>query len=316
MPRFDLRSSLLVAATAALAACQGDTGPTGPQGATGATGANGAPGAQGPAGPTGPTGPQGPAGSALGRTIYGTDGAMLVVFGAVRPDVVQRRAAFTGLAMGETIEGLDFGPVDGRLYALGSSSRIYTVDTLTAALTPLGTMPFTPALTGANFGFDFNPVPNRIRVHGSSTQNLRLVPRLGGATDGAVAATDTPLSYATGDVAAGQTPAIGGMAYTNSVAGATTTMLFAIDFQRDALVMLANPNDGVVTTVAALGVNTNGHVGFDIAGNNGAAYVTLTLNAGGFTGSTLYGINLINGALFPVGGVSNAAPLRGIAIAP
>ncbi|WP_461414572.1 DUF4394 domain-containing protein [Gemmatimonas sp.] len=239
-----------------------------------------------------------------------------MVFGSVRPDVVQRRVAFTGLAGGETIEGLDFGPVDGRLYALGSSSRLYTVDTLTAALTPLATTPFTPALVGTSFGFDFNPVPNRIRVHTSSTQNLRAVPRLGGASDGTVAATDTPLTYAAGDVAAGQMPAIGGTAYTNSVAGAATTMLFAIDYQRDALVMLANPNDGVVTTVGPLGLNTNGNVGFDIAGNNGAAYVTLTLSAGGFTGSTLYAINLLNGSLYPIGGVSNAAPLRGIAIAP
>lgn len=316
MSRLVPRFSLFVVAAATFAACQGDTGPTGPQGATGATGANGSPGAQGPAGPAGPTGPQGPTGSALGRTLYGTDGSMLVVFGSLRPDVIQRRAAFTGLAAGETIEGLDFGPVDGRLYALGSSSRVYTVDTTTAALTPVGMAPFTPLLTGTNFGFDFNPVPNRIRVHGSSTQNLRLVPRLGGATDGTLAATDTPLSYAAGDAGAGMMPAIAGTAYTNSVAGATTTLLYAIDFQRDALVTLANPNDGVITTVAPLGVNTNGNVGFDIAGNNGAAYVTLTLNAGGFTGSTLYAVNLLNGALFPVGGVSNAAPLRGIAIAP
>lgn len=314
MTRPPVPSTVLYLVSALLvSACQGDVGPTGPQGATGATGATGSTGAQGPAGPTGP---QGPAGSALGRMIYGTDGTMLVVFGAVRPDVVQRKTAFSGQAMGETIEGLDFGPVDGRLYALGSSSRLYTVDTLTAVLTAVGAAPFSPTLAGTTFGFDFNPVPNRLRVHTGSAQNLRLVPRLGGATDGMVAAIDGALTYAATDAGAGLTPAIAGTAYTNSVAGATSTILYAIDFQRDALVTLAAPNDGVVTTIGALGVNTGTHVGFDIAGNNGAAYVTLSLNTGGFTGSTLCAINLLSGSIFPVGGISSPVPLRGIAIAP
>lgn len=294
-------------------ACTGDTGPTGPAGQTGAAGPTGP---QGPAGPAGPQGPIGPAGSANGRSIYAVDNAnTLLVFGAVRPDLIVRRATVTGLQAGETLQGIDFGPVDGRLYALGSSNRVYTLDTLSGAATVVGTAAFTPALAGANYGFDFNPVPNRIRVHGSTGQNLRLVPRLGGATDGTVAAVDAALTYATGDAGAGMTPMIGGTAYTNSVNGATTTVIYAIDFMRDALVTMANPNDGVMTTVASLGVNTTGDVGFDIAGNNGSAFVTLTVG-GGFAGSTLYSLNLANGALFPVGGVAHGAPLRGIAIAP
>ena len=99
------------------------------------------------------------------------------------------------------------------------------------------------------------------------------------------------------------------------MSGATTTMLFAIDFTRDVLTTLASPNDGIMTTVGALGVNTTGDVGFDIAGNTGTAYATLT-TGGGFGGSTLYIVNLTTGALFPVGGVANASPLRGIAVAP
>lgn len=301
---------------AALNACTGDDGPAGP---TGPTGANGPTGPTGPAGPTGPTGPAGPTGapgSANGRTIFGVDGTnALVAFGSVRPDIIGRKVTITGLQAGETIQGIDFGPVDRKLYALGSTSRVYTIDTVTAVATVVGTTPFTPALAGTNFGFDFNPVPNRIRVHGSANQNLRLVPSLGGATDGTTAAVDGNLTYAPGDAGAGSTPAIGGTAYTNSVSGATSTTLYAIDFGRDVLTTLANPNDGVMTTVGSLGVNTTGDVGFDIAGNNGTAYVTLT-TGGGFAGSTLYVINLITGSLFPVGGVANASPLRGIAIAP
>lgn len=317
-PDRSVRFLSLVALVAATA-CTGDDGPTGPTGATGATGATGP---QGPAGPTGPQGPAGPAGptgapgSNNGRTIYGVDGTnSLVAFGALRPDVVSRKVAITGLQTGENIVGIDFGPVDARLYALGSTSRVYTLDTLTGVATAVSTAAFTPALSGTFYGFDFNPVPNRIRVHADGGQDLRLVPRLGGATDGTVAATDGNLSYAVGDAGAGQTPAIGGTAYTNSVSGATTTVLYAIDFTRDVLTTLANPNDGIMTTVGALGVNTTGDVGFDIAGNNGTAYATLT-TGGGFAGSTLYIVNLATGSVVPIGGVANASPLRGIAIAP
>ncbi len=304
---------LMLALSATVVACEGEVGPTGPAGAQGPGGP------AGPAGPTGPTGPGGPAGApgaSNGRSIYGVDaGNNLVVLGALRPDVISRRVTIAGLQMGETVQGIDFGPVDGRLYALGSTSRIYTLDTLSGAATAVSTSPFTPALAGTSFGFDFNPVPNRIRVHGNLNQNLRLVPRLGGATDGALAAVDSSLRYASTDPAAGQVPNIGGTAYTNSVSGATTTVLYAIDFTRDVLTMLSSPNDGIIMTVGPLGVNTTSDVGFDIAGNNGTAYVTLTVG-GGFTGSTLYVINLASGTLFPVGGVNNAMPLRSIAVAP
>jgi hypothetical protein len=222
---------------------------------------------------------------------------------------VFRRLSITGLSAGESILGIDFRPIDSRLYALGSTSRVYTLDTLTGAATPVGAA-FTPTIVGSDFGFDFNPVPDRIRVHGNTGIDLRLNP-----LTGALAATDAPLAYGPTDVNSGQTPSIGGTAYTNSVAGATTTVLYAIDANRDVLVTLANPNDGVLSTVGALGVNTTNDIGFDIAGNNGTAYATLTIGAG-FSGSTLFVVNLATGALLPVGNVSNALPLRGIAIAP
>lgn len=304
--------ALLAATGLTVTACTGDTGPAGP---TGATGPTGTPGVAGPAGPTGPAGPQGPPGSSVGRVIFGVDDAnMLVAFGSQRPDVTIRRLAITGVEAGEQIVGIDFRAVDGRLYGVGSGNKIYVIDTTTAvaSLAVAGSGPFTPALNGALFGTDFNPVPDRFRLHSDNEQNLRLNQLTGG-----VAANDASLSYATADAGFGSNPSIVGTAYTNSVVGATTTALYAIDSNRDVLAFLANPNDGIMTTVGSLGVNTSGFVGFDIAGNNGAAYVTLTTGTGAnTTGSTLYQINLSTGSLFPIGNVSGASPLRGIAIAP
>lgn len=252
---------------------------------------------------TGPTGP-------FGRAIYAVDDAnRLVRFGSMRPDQVAS-GAITGLQAGESVVGIDFRAVDGRLYAVGSSSRIYTVDTVTAVATPVGSAAFTPALSGAAFGVDFNPVPDRVRVHTDAEQNLRL-----NQLTGATAAVDGALAYAAGDAGAGSNPAIAGTAYTNSVVPApATTALFAIDAGRDVLVALANPNDGQMRTVGPLGVATTDRVGFDIVGSDGTAYATLTET--GASSSRLYTVNTGTGAATEVGVVRHGSPLRGIAVAP
>jgi len=244
-----------------------------------------------------------------GRRIFALDGAgNLVTFGSQNPGSV-RRTALSGLQAGETLVGLDFRPNNGALIAVGSSSRIYRVDTLTAAAMVVGGSPFTPALAGTAFGFDFNPTVDRIRLHGSAGQNLRLHPDLG-----TVAATDTALTYASGDQNAGTTPRITGTAYTNSVAGATTTVLFGIDSNRDVLTLVGAPNGGRMTTVGALGVNTTDDVGFDIFGPDAAREVYATLTVG--SRSELYTINLTTGAATRVGQIGTSSPIRGIAVAP
>ncbi len=303
-----MRRSLLALASSLslLSACTGDVGPTGPSGPAGPQGIPGTAGTPGATGPAGPAGTPGTPGAA-GRSIYGIDVSnFLVVFASGRPDLVSRRVAVTGLAAGEQIEGIDFRPIDGKLYALGSSSRIYSLDTLSGAATGIGAA-FAPALTGADAGFDFNPVPDRIRIHSDAAQNLRIVP-----TTGVTAAVDASLAYIAGDVGAGSAPGVAGTAYTNSVAGATTTTLYAIDATRDALVIINNPNDGMLTTIGALGVNTTTSVGFDISGAD--AFATLT--GTGTTFSTLYRINVATGAATVIGNIDGAAQLRGIAIAP
>ena len=289
-----------VGAISLAAACTGDVGPTGPAGTPGTPGAPGGTGTAGTPGATGATG-------STGRSIFGIDGTnALVVFSSTRPEIITRRVTLTGLSAGEQVLGIDFRPVDGRLYAIGSTSRMYTVDTLSGAATAVGAA-FTPALTGTALGFGFNPVVDRIRVHTDATQNLRIVP-----TTGAVAFVDGALAYKAGDAGFGTVPQIGGTAYTNSIAGATSTELYAIDAARDMMVELTNPNDGQLTTVGPLGINTDTNIGFDIGA--GEAYATLT--AVGFTGSVLYRMNLDTGRATIVGAVGGAAVLRSIAVGP
>jgi hypothetical protein len=68
-----------------------------------------------------------------------------------------------GLQTGENF-GIDSRPLNGQLYALGSSSRIYTINLGTGAATAVGSSPFATLLAGTDFGFDFNPIVDRVWV--------------------------------------------------------------------------------------------------------------------------------------------------------
>lgn len=251
--------------------------------------------------PTGPAAPQ-------GRAIYGVDDAnYLREFGADNPGEKGKTLAITGTASGETIVGIDFNAADGQLYGVGSAANVYAIDTTSGAATLVGAGSFASLAGNTAFGMDFNPVPNRLRLQGDGTLNLRL-----NQLTGALAAIDTALVYADGDANAGATANIVGTAYTNSVLGATTTTLYAIDSDLDVLVTIPSPNSGKLTTVGPLGVNTSDDVGFDIAGDDGIAYAALTTGAGG---SALYTINLTTGQATLAGGIRGSA-LVGIAVVP
>jgi uncharacterized protein (TIGR03437 family) len=240
----------------------------------------------------------------------------LVNFSSLAPNFIINNLTITGLQTGETLVGIDFRPRTGQLFAVSSANRIYTLNTTTGAATQVGTAAFTPSLNGTVFGVDFNPVPDRIRLTSDADQNLRLNPDTGG-----LAGTDTTLIYATGDANAAANPAIAEVAYTNNIAGVTTTTLYGIDANLDILVRQGSvngaptsPNTGQLFTIGALGVNTTTQVGFDIADFNDAAFASLT--TAGATQSQLYSINLSTGAATLIGTIGVNELIRGIAIAP
>lgn len=75
------------------------------------------------------------------RTMWAVDGAnQLVRFTAHAPGTVTARA-LTGLAAGERVTGIDIRPADGKLYAIGSTSRLYVIDRKTGVAKALGVSP-------------------------------------------------------------------------------------------------------------------------------------------------------------------------------
>jgi hypothetical protein len=231
----------------------------------------------------------------------------LLRFGSASPGVVYGIVAVTGLQTGEIILGIDFRPANGQLYALGSTSRLYTIDPTTGAASVVSASPFATALSGTSFGFDINPVADRVRVVSDADQNLRLNPN-----NGALAALDNPLAYAVGDPNAGANPNIVGAAYTNTFAGATSTTLYVLDSNLDILGIQNPPNNGTLNTAGPLGVDTSAEVGFDIAPRSGTALASLTVGGS----AQLYTINLTTGAASLIGPIGSAQQIRDIAIAP
>lgn len=246
--------------------------------------------------------------------VYGlTSSGNLISFDAGAPATLLSNDAITGLATDERLVGIDFRPATGQLYGLGSMSNLYTLNLSNGVATQVGASgAFT--LTGTYFGFDFNPMVDRIRVVSDLGQNIRLNPN-----DGTLSATDTALAYATGDPNETATPAVSDAAYTNSYSGTGSTVLYDIDSDLDILALQAPPNNGTLTTTGALGISVEGNGGFDIRSCNNDAYAsfTLTPNGNGAASSGLYTLNLTTGAATLVGVIGGGnITVDGVAIAP
>ena len=225
-----------------------------------------------------------------------TESGYLVTFDSTSPNAAATVGLIAGMGEDETVIGIDFRPADGQLYAVTDGNNLYGLNTSTAGATLVQAL--TPDLSGSRFGFDFNPVPDRLRITSDADQNLRCNPNPGFPA----CTVDLTLAFGAGDANAGRNPNIVGSAYTNSVAGTTTTTLYGIDSTLNALVVQNPPNDGVLSTVGLLGVNTTDLVGFDILTLEGVntAYASLT-QTGSFL-SRFYTIDLATGAATPVGG--------------
>lgn len=235
---------------------------------------------------------------------------MLVMFPSDDPlDVT--KVKIKGLQKKEKILAIDIRPANGLLYALGSTSRLYTINWETGLATQVGAGPFPTLLNGTQFGFDVNPVVDRIRVVSNTGQNLRLNP-----DDGSVTSVDASIAYAGGDPNFGDTPTIAGSAYTNNDNDPLTlnTTLYDIDIAQDVLVRQDPPNAGTLNTVGALGVEATEVTGFDIAGSNGTAYAGIVVKEGKKKKyrTTLFTIDLTTGAATSLGKIGGPWPLTSL----
>jgi Domain of unknown function (DUF4394) len=185
--------------------------------------------------------------------------------------------------------GIDVRPADGMLYGVSADGAVVTIDPKTLQATQKSKLTETlkPGVTAT---VEFNPVADRMRLMGSDGMSLRA-----NVDDGKVTI-DGAHKYKDGDPNAGKTPRIVAGAYTNSVKGAQSTTLYAIDAATNALVTQAPPNDGILNTVGDLGLKLNGAVGFNIvasAPDKNEAWLS--------HGGALYAVDLKTGKATMVG---------------
>jgi hypothetical protein len=242
-------------------------------------------------------------------TIYGvtTDGK-LVSFSSAKPDKLLKTPKLSGTQKGERLVGIDFRPSNKTLYGVSNQNRLYTINTTTGVATAVGTL--TTTLTGRFYGVDFNPVPDRLRITDDTDQNLRANP------SDATNVEDKKLVFAAADANKGKEPNVAASAYANNVAGAKSTTLYNIDSWENVLATQAPPNDGVLNTVGALGLNVTSNAGMDIITVGDADTALAALQTEGESRSKLYWINLKTGAATLIGKIGAGKPLVGIAISP
>lgn len=181
----------------------------------------------------------------VNQMAYAISGSDLLIINLTASNVLKK--PISGLQNGETILGMDIRPANGQLYALGSTSRLYTVNIGTGAFTEVGLL--TTPLAGTSFGFDFNPVADLIRVVSNTGQNLRVNPTSAAVT------VDANITTATATLSAA--------AYTNNFKGANATALYVIDHTLDRL-FSQEANTGILTAIGDLKVNIESANGFDV----------------------------------------------------
>jgi hypothetical protein len=220
----------------------------------------------------------------IGDVFVLTASNKLMSFNRTAPGTSLKTATITGIGDGERLLGIDYRPANDVLYGVtqsGTTGRIYTIDTDTgmatfrAILTGVsgGAGPDYAGLTGTNFGVDFNPAADRLRVVSDTGLNLRIDVSNGN-------------TFGDGTINGQGGAMITASAYTNSFPAAASTTLYAID--SNTLYTQNPPNDGTLSMPVALGIAGSGVNGFDIDAASNTGYAVLTVGGA----RNFYSINL------------------------
>jgi hypothetical protein len=283
------------------------------------------------------------AGRAQAEPVYAykVAGNRLVGFDSARPAVLTSDLAVTGLVAGEVLAGIDFRPQNGLLYGLGvnaaaNTASLYNITLRTGfaavvgsasgiALVDAGSLPIDLPDPGTqSYGFDFNPLADRVRITTATGLNFRVDPSSGAPVDGnGIAAGVQPDANINGSGVTG----VAATAYTNNQPNTVAVTQYTLDDASNALYIQNPPNNGTQTLGQTVFFNGSpldftAINGFDIptgvntgASNTavaaGSAYAAL--GVAGVNG--LYRINLPDAVASFAGPIdTGATPLQGLSV--
>ncbi|MFE5890258.1 DUF4394 domain-containing protein [Streptomyces sp. NPDC056462] len=248
------------------------------------------------------TGSAAPAAAAPSLRAFGIsgDGTLMATFTTDRPQVLDWVRVVTGLSGDTGLIGIDFRVQDGLMYGVGNKGGIYTIKTppttTDVVVTKVSQLQY--ALHGANFGVDFNPAADRLRVISDNGQNLRH-----NLNDHS---TIQDLNLTTPPIE-GTTKGVSAAAYTNNdLNGATATTLVDINTTTDQVVLQSPANNGTLAPTGSLGIDAGINAGMDIYSTlsggktvDNAAFASLTPYGAGTP--SLYSINVFTGQATSIG---------------
>ena len=233
---------------------------------------------------------------------------------------------FNGLMDGERVLGLDIrttsleqGKDTG--YVLTSASRVAAViDNATdpTVLDLAEAVTLSVPLSGTQFGVDFNPRADLLRILSDTAQNLRVNLQEGRELAGEARAAGFAFVDGTPRVTS-TAPQIVATAYRANNPGGGRFQ-YALDARDSSLARVVVPNDGALVRVGALGVTLpiNGagaaEQSFDIVAAGSGEIGLAALRTAGATVSTLYTINLDTGAATAVGPIGDAGVVNAITL--
>lgn len=267
-----------------------------------------------------------PLGPPAKEMIYAVTGSnQLIQFNAGQPQKILARKALSGLAAGERLLGIDYRVAKGQLFGLGASGQLYRIDPVAGSASAVGTPSALPREGASEWGFDFNPTVDRIRVVNDAGFNLRLHPDTGAIVDGNPDQPGTQfdghLAYDASDMNAGKTPGVVAAGYTYNKDNEKITTNYALDGKLGLLVHqgtkegvqpMVSPNTGRLYTVGSLGIGSFAHATLDISDVSNTAYAAV--NQGSV--SRWYRIDLGSGRATLIGTIAGGEAVVGAAIEP
>ncbi|MCV2421835.1 DUF4394 domain-containing protein [Paucibacter sp. DJ2R-2] len=265
-------------------------------------------------------------GPAAREMIYAvTSAQQLIQFNAGQPQVLLSSKPLRGLAPQERLLGIDYRVAKGQLYGLGASGQLYRINTQDGSVSAVGTPSALPSDGAQEWGFDFNPTVDRIRVVNDAGFNLRLHPDTGAVVDGNAELPglqfDGRLAFDAGDVNAVKLVAIVAAGYSYNKRDEKITTNYALEGRQGLLVHqgskegvqpMISPNSGRLFTVGSLGLGTFERATLDVSDVSNTAYSAISRGGS----SVWYRIDLETGRATRIGTIGGGAAVVGAAIEP
>lgn len=192
-----------------------------------------------------PAGWPGPA--PAGTVMYAVDlSNNFLVFGSESFDVLTAKMRITGLPILYRIIGITIRPSNGKLYGIGNDSRVYTIDPLTAAATPVSSVQFSPKIASffdIHFAMSLEPKGERVRLIAAESGGNWSI-----SLDDGTAVLEKNARYAAGTPLAGRTPRLLGLAFAPPTdpadASVCQNMAYAVDADEAMVIASCDPATG------------------------------------------------------------------------